>query len=139
MTHRNLLPLIAGMQPLEVAIQSRIFKFVKSLEESENELVNYIVKYAATASGSILGRNIRILSFRLNKTYREMLDLSSAKVKELLLERWRRETYEEYFIRADVIKELLLVKENLLTIDFGSHKVMDIVSCDFIINNLCVH
>ena len=139
MTHRNLLPLIAGMQPLEVAIQSRIFKFVKSLEESENELVNYIVKYAATASGSILGRNIRILSFRLNKTYREMLDLSSAKVKELLLERWRRETYEEYFIHAEVIKELLLVKENLLTIDFGSHRVMDIVSCDFIINNLCVY
>ena len=68
-----------------------------------------------------------------------MLDLSSAKVKELLIEIWRRETYEEYFYRADVIKELLLVKENLLTIDFGSHRVMDIVSCDFIINNLCVY
>ena len=60
MTHRNLLPLIAGMHPLEVAIQSRIHKFVKSLEESENELVKYIVKYATTAPGSILGRNIRI-------------------------------------------------------------------------------
>ena len=139
MTHRNLLPLISGIQPLEVAIQSRIFKFVKSLEESENELVSYIVKYAATASGSILGRNIRILSFRMNKTYREMLELSSAKVKELLLKIRRSNTYEEYFSHAEVIKELLLVKENLLTIDFGSHRVMDIVSCDFIINNLCVY
>ena len=139
MTHRNLLPLIAGMHPLEVAIQSRIHKFVKSLEESENELVKYIVKYAATAPGSILGRNIRILSFRMNKTYEEMVKLSGPKVKELLHEIWKREIHEDYFIRADVIKELLLVKENLLTIDFGSHRVMDIVSSDFIVNNLCVY
>ena len=68
-----------------------------------------------------------------------MLELSSAKVKELLLEIWRIDTYEEYFSRAEVIKELLLVKENLLTIDFGSHRVMDIASCDFINNNLCVY
>ena len=139
MTHRNLLPLIAGMHPLEVAIQSRIHKFVKSLEESENELVKYIVKYAATAPGSILGRNIRILSFRMNKTYEEMVKLSGPKVKELLHEIWKREIHEDYFFRADVIKELLLVKENLLTIDFGSHRVMDIVSSDFIVNNLCVY
>ena len=127
------------MHPLEVAIQSRIHKFVKSLEESENELVKYIVKYAATAPGSILGRNIRILSFRMNKTYEEMVKLSGPKVKELLHEIWKREIHEDYFIRADVIKELLLVKENLLTIDFGSHRVMDIVSSDFIVNNLCVY
>ena len=139
MTHRNLLPLIAGMHPLEVAIQSRIHKFVKSLEESENELVKYIVKYAATAPGSILGRNIRILSFRMNKTYEEMVKLSGPKVKKLLHEIWKREIHEDYLIRADVIKELLLVKENLLTIDFGSHRVMDIVSSDFIVNNLCVY
>ena len=139
MTHRNLLPLIAGMHPLEVAIQSRIHKFVKSLEESENELVKYIVKYAATAPGSILGRNIRILSFRMNKTYEEMVNLSGPKVKELLHEIWKREIHEDYFIRADVIKELLLVKENLLTIDFSSLGVIDIVLSDFIVNNLCVY
>ena len=139
MTHRNLLPSIADMHPLEVAIQSRIHKFVKSLEESENELVKYIVKYAATAPGSILGRNIRILSFRMNKTYEEMVKLSGPKVKELLHEIWKREIHEDYFIRADVIKELLLVKENLLAIDFGSHRVMNIVSSDFIVNNLCVY
>ena len=111
---------------------------MKSLDESENKIVKYIVKYAATASGSTLGRNIRILSFRMNKTYEEMLDLSAQKVKEILIEIWRKEIYEDYFPRADVIKELLLVKENLLTIDFGSHRVMDIISCEFIVNNLCV-
>ena len=58
-THKDLLPLISGMQPITVTIQSRIQKFVKTLEESENELVRYIVCYAATSSESILGRNIR--------------------------------------------------------------------------------
>ena len=74
----------------------------------------------------------------MNKTYEEMLDLSTQKVKEILIEIWRKEIYEDYFSRADVIKELLLVKENLLTIDFGSNRVMDIISCEFIVNNLCV-
>ena len=137
-THRNLLPLISGIQPLEVAIQSRIFKFVKTLEESENEIVKYIVNYAATAPGSILGRNIRILSSKMNKTYQEMVDMSAPKVREFLFDLWSREVYEEYILRAEVIKELLLVKEDLLFIDFGFHRMMDIISCDFIVNNLCV-
>ena len=108
--HRDLLPLISGMQPLEVAIQARILKFVKTLEESENKIVNYIVKYAATAPGSILGRNIRILSSRLNKTYKEMLELSETKVKELLYTVWRRKIYEDYISCADIRRELLLVR-----------------------------
>ena len=138
-THRDLLPLISEMLPIEVAIQSRIIKFVKTLNEFENEIVRYIAKYAATAPDSILGRNIRILSSKMNKTYEEMLELSTSKVREILSRIWRNEVYEDYFSRADVIKELLLVKENLLTIDFGSHRVMDLASCDFIINNLCVY
>ena len=137
-THRDLLPLISGMQPLEVAIQSRILKFVKTLEESENEIVNYIVKYAATAPHSILGRNIRTLSSKLNRTYEEMLELSASKAKELLFTVWSREIYEEYTSHAAVIRELLLVRENLLSIEFGPHRIMDIASCDIIVNNLCV-
>ena len=113
MTHRNLLPLISGMHPLEVAIQSRIHKFVKSLDESENKIVKYIVKYAATASGSTLGRNIRILSFRMNKTYEEMLDLSAQKVKEILIEIWRKEIYEDYFSCADVIRRTSVSERKL--------------------------
>ncbi len=103
-THRDLLPLITGMQPLEVAIQSRILKFVKTLEESENELAKYIVTYASTAPGSLLGRNIRILSSRMDKTYEEMIELSAPNVKELLFEKWSREIHEDYVSRADVIK-----------------------------------
>ena len=137
-THRDLLPMISSMQPIEVAIQSRIVKFVKTLKESENEIVQYIVKYAATAPESLLGRNIRILSSKMRKTCEEMLDLPEHKVRELLFKIWSKEIYEDYFFRTDVIKELLLVKENLLIIDFGSHRIMDIISCDTILNNLCV-
>ena len=137
-THRDLLPLISGMQPIEVAIQSRIIKFVKTLKESENEIVHYIVNYAATAPDSNLGRNIRNLRSKLNKTFEEMIKLSEQKVREHLFEIWRKEINEDYFSRANVIKELLLVKENLLIIDFGSHRIMDIISCDIIVNNLCV-
>ena len=137
-THKDLLPLISGMNPLEVAIQSRVIKFVKTLNESENEIVRYIVKYASTAPESTLGKNIRILSSKLNKTFEEMVSLSASKLKKQLYVLWEREINEEYNHRADVIKELLLVKENLLTIDFGQHRLMDIISCDIIINHLCV-
>ena len=123
-THRDLLPLISGMQPIEVAIQSRIIKFIKTLKESENEIVRYIVNYAATAPDSILGRNIRNLSSKLNKTCEELLKLSEQRVREFLFDIWSKEINEDYFSRADVIKELLLVKENLLIIDFGSHSTM---------------
>ena len=126
MTHRNLLPLIAGMHPLEVAIQSRIHKFVKSLEESENELVKYIVKYAATAPGSILGRNIRILSFRMNKTYEEMVKLSGPKVKELLYEIWAREIHGNCLFCADVINSPVAAKTGW---DFFSEKGFFVILC----------
>ena len=138
MTHRDLLPLISGMQPLEVAIQSRILKFVKTLKESENKLVKYIVNHAATAPGSTLGRNIRSLSSKMNKTYEDMVYLSTPKVKESLFEIWSGDINEDYIARANVIKELRLVRENLLIIDFGLHRIMDIISCDIIVNNLCV-
>ena len=138
-THRDLLPLISGMQPLEIAIQARIMKFVKSLEESENEILKYIVNYSATSPSSILGRNIRILKFRMKKTYEEILDLSASNAKEILLKIWHEEIFDDYRARAGVIKELLLVKENLLVIDFGSDRIMDIISCDTIVNNLCVY
>ena len=126
------------MQPIKVTIQPRIQKFVKTFEESENELVRYVVRNVATSSESILGRNIRTLNSKMSKTYEEMLELSSKSVKEILFEIWNREINEDYIYHADVIKELLLVKENLLTVDFGSHRLMDIISCDIIINNLCV-
>ena len=74
----------------------------------------------------------------MNKTYEDMLDLSAPKVRELLFEKWSRDINEEYVSRATLIKELLLVKENLLIIYFGSHRIMDIISCDIIVNNLCV-
>ena len=74
----------------------------------------------------------------MNKTYKEMLELSAPKAKELLFTVWSREIYEEYISRADVIRELLLVRENLLSIEFGPHRIMDTVSCDIIVNNLCV-
>ena len=125
-THRDLLPLISEMLPIEVAIQSRIIKFVKTLKESENEIVRYIAKYAATAPDSILGRNIRILSSKMSKTYEEMVELTASKVRDILTKLWRKKVDEGYFPRADVIKELLLVKENLLIIDFGSHRIMNI-------------
>ena len=81
-THRDLLPLISEMLPIEVAIQSRIIKFVKTLKESENEIVRYIANYAATAPDSILGRNIRILSSKMSMTYEEMVELTTSKVRE---------------------------------------------------------
>ena len=137
-THRDLLPLISGMQPIEVAIQARTLKFIKTLNESENEIVRYIVKYAVTAPGSVLGRNIRYLSHKMDSTYEEMLNISAPKLKDLLFKLWCRDVNEDYIPRANVIKELLQVKERLLFIDFGSHRIMDIVSCDTIINNLCV-
>ena len=67
-THRDLLPLIAGMQPIELSIQCRILKFVKSLHNSENDLVRYIAKYATTAPLSTLGRNVRIRCTKTNVT-----------------------------------------------------------------------
>ena len=63
----------------------------------------------------------------MNITYEEMLELSAANVKKVFLNLWRRKINEDYSHHADVIKELLLVKENMLTIDFGSHRIMNII------------
>ena len=75
----------------------------------------------------------------MKKTYEEILDLSASNAKEILLKIWHEEIFDDYRARAGVIKELLLVKENLLVIDFGSDRIMDIISCDTIVNNLCVY
>ena len=131
-THRDLLPLISGMQPIELSIQSRILKFVKSLHNSENDLVKYIVKYATTAKSSILGRNVRILCTRTNKSHEDILKLTEPKMKKIINEKWTEKINNGYTTRANVIKKLLLTKENIWL------EKVDRIASDTVIDILCV-
>ena len=131
-THRDLLPLIAGMQPIELSIQCRIVKFVKSLHNSENDLVRYIAKYATTAPLSTLGRNMRILCTKTNMSHEDILKMTDSKMKKTLNEKWMENISNGYPIRATVIKNLLLMKENRLL------RTLDRIASDTVINILCV-
>ena len=131
-THRDLLPLISGMQPIELSIQSRILKFVKSLHNSENYLVKYIVKYATTAKSSILGRNVRILCTRTNKSHEDILKLTEPKMKKIIYEKWNEKINNGYTTRANVIKKLLLTKENILL------RTLHRIASDTVIDIPCV-
>ena len=131
-THNDLLPLIALHMPIEVSLHCRFLKFFKTNQSSENPIVKYITEYSITSVNSTMGRNVRLITSRLNIPVCDVLGTNNVQLRALCYNKWFDMVSEDYKIHSSLIRDLIYRKEDI------NIELFDRVSCDFIINFLCL-
>ena len=64
LTHCNLLPVITNCLQLNIILEKGLLKFIRSIINSENRIVNNVFKFALKNRRSVLGKNFRYLAFK---------------------------------------------------------------------------
>ena len=131
-THRDLLPLITGLPPVEVSLHCRLIKFYRSLNKSKNPIVKYISEYAVTAANSPLGRNVRLVASKICLPPSELISLSENKLKDICYNKWYTMVNDTYKVHASVIRDMIDMR------DSSDQNFFDKASCEAIIQHLCV-
>ena len=60
LTHCNLLPVITNCLPLNIILEKRLLKFIWSIINSENRIVNNVFKFALNNRRSVLSKTLDI-------------------------------------------------------------------------------
>ena len=132
MTHCDLLPLIANNMPLEYILDSRYFAFFNSIVNSKNEIISHTASSKIFDCSSTLGRNITHLMHKYDLVIEDMLSLSKQKIKNLCLNKWMSGIKDEYPMYAQIIKDMILMKEG------NDAKIFSIDECNYIIDFCCI-
>ena len=133
MTHCDLLPLIADNMPLEFKLDCKYIAFFKTMATSDNAMIKYLAKCKLFDHSSTIGKNMTHLIHKYNLRIEDFLSLSGNKIKEWCYNRWFSEINHEYFIHAQIIREMIMMKENRCVRYFSN------TDCDFVINFLCIN
>ena len=132
MTHCDLLPLIANNMPLEYILDSRYFAFFNSIVNSKNEIISHTASSKIFDCSSTLGRNITHLMHKYDLVIEDMLSLSKQKIKNLCLNKWMSGIKDEYPMYAQIIKDMILMKEG------NDAKIFSNDECNCIIDFCCI-
>ena len=131
-THCDLLPLIADNAPLEVKLDCKYIGFFNSVSTSDNELVKYVAKCKLYDHSSTLGRNMTHLIHKYGLQIEDYLSISRNKIKKWCYQSWFSKINGEYFTYAQIIREMIMMKENRCIRLFSN------TDCNFLIDYLCI-
>ena len=127
-----LLPWIADDIPLEVKLDCKYIAFFKSVSTSDNRLVKYSAKCKLYDNSSALGRNMTHFIHKYDLQLEDFHSLSKIKIKEWCYEKWFSNINNHYFTYAQVIREMIMMKENKCVRSFSDADI------NFIIEYLCI-
>ena len=130
-THCNMLPIIADVYPIEIALECKFVKFFKSLTNSENKSVAYMANAMKNDCNSILGHNIKYLSLKYNLSSENYLNMSMREVKNKMYNKWLQSLNDDYVHYAIMARELSLMNEGI-NYDFYEEEDME-----FFLNFVC--
>ena len=85
MTHCDLLPLINDNMPLDCLLDWKYISFLKSILNSENNVVNFTAKYKLFDQTSTLGKNITHLLHKYNIPVEDLTLLPKQRVKYIFM------------------------------------------------------
>ena len=125
-THCSLLPLICNDTSVQCQLQNRSLRFIRSLSNSSNPIVQNAFCLAMCGSGSNIANSISFLSSIARVNRNSVTNLTSMPMIE---------SPENESIHASVINDLLHMR-------YISHFDQTIFSCneiDFMIHTLCVN
>ena len=130
-THCDLLPLIAENIPLECSLELKFMSFYKSIATSENKIIHYMAKNMLHSYNSTMCKNIRHLTFKYDISIDNIINSSKGKIRKLVRDKWISGINESYPIHANVIRDMLGIKEEWYT------RILSNDECKFIIDFLC--
>ena len=132
MTHCYLFAFISYNPPLECMLYCIFISFYKSVINSDNDEVRYIANNCSTYDiSSRLGRNVNHILSKYGITRDEVMTMSKHKFKELSYNQWLNNVNPDYFIYSNIIKDMLLMKEDRCTRSFTNDE------CTQLINFIC--
>ena len=132
-THCDLLPLIADNMPLEYILDCRYIAFYKSIISSNNKIISFTANYKTFECTSTMGKNITHLMHKYNLVIDEMKSLSKHSFKELCYNKWMSGINIEYPRYAQIIKDMIGMKEESGTRLFSNDEcqcIIDFCSVD---------
>ena len=110
-SHKAILPLIANNMPIECILDCKYISFYKSISSSENKMVNYMVKARLYKSTSTFGRNMGHLLRTYGLTIEDIMIMTKNKIKDFCYSKWISHINVDYPIYAQVIREMIEMKE----------------------------
>ena len=134
-THCDLIPLIAENTPIVIFLHCKFLAFYKSAATSKNSIVNYMAKTCFFNQESTMGRNMTHLLHKYNLQVNNILSYSKDLIKKHCYQKWKSEVNPQYLIHAQIVREIIMVKEERLQITFTCDA--GDFSADSIINTLC--
>ena len=117
-THNDLLPLIVNNISIECILDCKYISFCKAISTSENQIVNYIAKTRKYISTSTLGRNMILIRHKYGLDLENILIMSKNKIKDLVTSRWKADINPDYSLYAQIISEMIAMKEERCTRTF---------------------
>ena len=130
-THCAMLPIIADAFPIEISLECKFVKFLKSTIGSHNRSVAYMANFMKSNCNSIFGHNVRHLYLKYGLTSEELLNMSIGKIKDRFYCRWLDSVNDDSVYSAVMTRELSLMKDGIYRDFFNEEQN------NFLINFLC--
>ena len=110
-THCVMLPIIADAFPIEVSLECKFVKFVKSTIGSHNKSVAYMANLMKSNCNSTFGHNIRHLYLKYDLSLEDILNMSMKEVKTSFYCKWLESVNDNFVLSAIMTRELSLMKD----------------------------
>ena len=104
-----MLPIIADTYPLDIALECRFIKFVKTVINSENELVTYLADKIKNNCNSTFGHNLRHIIVKYDLTLNDYITVPIGKIKNTLYKKWILNLDNDYVHSAIMVREISLL------------------------------
>ena len=130
-THCDMLPFIADRIPLRGNLDLKFISFYRSIVLSENAILKYTTKYLINLNISTMCRDT-LGTYALYKiNIDDILTMSAWKIRKVVYNKWFSSINSDYPIHANVIKDMLGIKEERYT------RILSNEECNFFIEFLC--
>ena len=107
-THCGLLPLVSEQCPIEISLNCRFVKILKTLLNSDNSTVSYIARVQSQNCRSIFGQNIRHIIVTNDLSWYEMDKYTTNAIKKHLNNKYMSNLNDNYITYAGIIRDVVL-------------------------------
>ena len=107
-THCGLLPLVSEQCPIEISLNCRFVKNLKTLLNSDNSTVSYIARVQSQNCRSIFGQNIRHIIVTNDLSWYEMDKYTTKAIKKHLSNKYMSNLNDNYITYAGIIRDVVL-------------------------------
>ena len=139
-THCDMLPLIAENMSIETRLDCKYIAFYKSIATSKKRIVNYVARNRLHEHASTMGKNMTYLMDKYDISLDDILVTSKKAMNKQCHQKWLAKVNAQYHVNAHIVRELIMVKENRLSLNFTNDNYnFSYDESKFIIDYLCIN